>query len=211
MASPAALYCVVWKDNCSNMNAVSYGLVKWGTLSILDKYIYCVWTMCGSLVICGTVSVPSVQGEWVSVDYVWLTGHLWNSECTVCAGWVSECGPCVAHWSSVEQWVYRLCRVSEWVWTRGVSILNVAPVSVPSVQGVWVSVDHVWLTGHLWKSECTVCVGWVSEWVWTMCGSLVVCGTVSVPSVQGECCVNFDATSGHECRVRLHTWPLGFL
>jgi hypothetical protein len=28
MDSPAALYCVVWKDNCSNMSAVSYGLVK---------------------------------------------------------------------------------------------------------------------------------------------------------------------------------------
>jgi hypothetical protein len=23
-----ALYCVVWKDNCSNMSAVSYELVK---------------------------------------------------------------------------------------------------------------------------------------------------------------------------------------
>jgi hypothetical protein len=69
--------------------------------------------MCGSLVICGKVSVLSVQDEWVSVDYVWLTGHLWKSECTVCAGWVSECGPCVAHWSCVEKRVYRLCRVSD--------------------------------------------------------------------------------------------------
>jgi hypothetical protein len=45
-----------------------------GTVFLLDKYIIyillgscvcvCVWTMCGSLVICGTVSIPSVQGEW---------------------------------------------------------------------------------------------------------------------------------------------------
>jgi hypothetical protein len=36
-------------------------------------------------------------------------------------------------------------------------------------------VDHVWLTGHLWKSEYTVCAGWVivdplslflSIWTW---------------------------------------------
>jgi hypothetical protein len=177
----------VWKDNCSNMSAVSYGLVKC-ELCLYWIYIY-IYILC--------------------VDHVWLTGHLWNSEYTVCTGWVSECGPCVAHWSSVEQWVYRLCRVSEWVWTMCDSLVICRKVSIPSVQGEWVSVDHVWHTGHLWNSECTVCTGrvsecgpcmahwssvekWVyrlcrvSEWVWTICGSLAICGTVSIPSVQGE-------------------------
>jgi hypothetical protein len=68
MGSPAALYCVVGKDNCSNMSAVSYGLVKcelclyWINIT----YIYIIRLVC--------------------VDHVWLTGHLWKSEYTVCGG-----------------------------------------------------------------------------------------------------------------------------
>jgi hypothetical protein len=146
--------------------------------------------MCGSLVICGKVSIPSVQGEWVSecgpcVAH-WSSVEKWVYR--LCR--VSECRPCVAHWSSVEKWVYRLSRVSEWVsvdrvWLTGHLWKSEYTVCAGWVS-VWVSVDRVWFTGRLWKSEYTVCVGLVSEWVWTMCDSLVICGKVSIPSVLGE-------------------------
>jgi hypothetical protein len=68
MGSPAALYCVVWKDNCSNMSAVSYGLVKCELCLYWINILYIIRHVC--------------------VDHVWLTSHLWKSEYTVCAGWV---------------------------------------------------------------------------------------------------------------------------
>jgi hypothetical protein len=69
-SSPAALHCVVWKDNCSNMSAVSYGLVKCELcLYWINIYIYIY-----------------IYIRLVCVDHVWLTGHLWKSGYTVCAG-----------------------------------------------------------------------------------------------------------------------------